>query len=140
MAATGISVADEVVSQFNEIKLQRIKVKYVVYKIENGSIVTERVSESAEPTFEEFLALLPPNECRYAIYDMNFSTNDGRPGNKLVMVSWAPDSSSVKSKMIYAGSKDALSRALVGVSVKVTATDMSELTEEILVEACRKFA
>ena len=114
--------------------------KYVVYKIENGSIVTERVSESAEPTFEEFLALLPPNECRYAIYDMNFSTNDGRPGNKLVMVSWAPDSSSVKSKMIYAGSKDALSRALVGVSVKVTATDMSELTEEILVEACRKFA
>lgn len=42
--------------------------------------------------------------------------------------------------MMYAGSKDALIRALVGVSTKITATDLSELTHEILTEACRKFA
>ncbi len=51
----------------------------------------------------------------------------------------SPDSSKVKSKMVYAGSKDALTRALVGISVKVTATDMSELTEGIIVDACKKF-
>lgn len=42
--------------------------------------------------------------------------------------------------MLYAGSKDALGRVLVGVSVKINATDFSELTEEVVVEACRKFA
>jgi hypothetical protein len=42
--------------------------------------------------------------------------------------------------MVYAGSKDALIRSLVGVSTKITATDLSELTEDILVDACRKFA
>lgn len=41
--------------------------------------------------------------------------------------------------MIYAGSKDALTRALVGISVKINATDMSELTEDIVKDACKKF-
>lgn len=42
--------------------------------------------------------------------------------------------------MVYAGSKDALTRALVGVSIKITATDFSEITEEIMAEQCRKIA
>ena len=45
----------------------------------------------------------------------------------------------MKSKMVYAGSKDAMSRAMVGVATKVNATDMSELTKEVLVDACKKF-
>ena len=52
----------------------------------------------------------------------------------------APDTAKIKSKMVYAGSKDALTRSLVGVSTKISATDLSELTVDILVEACRKFA
>ena len=52
----------------------------------------------------------------------------------------APDTAKIKSKMVYAGSKDALTRALVGVSTKISATDLSELTQDILIEACRKFA
>ena len=50
------------------------------------------------------------------------------------------DNAKVKDKMIYAGSKDALTRTLVGISIKVHATDLSELTEDIVIEACRKFA
>lgn len=42
--------------------------------------------------------------------------------------------------MVYAGSKDALTKALVGVSTKVAATDRSELTESIIIDACQKFA
>ncbi len=50
----------------------------------------------------------------------------------------APDSSPVKKKMIYAGSKDALTRALEGIMVKVAGTDRSEVTENILEESCRR--
>jgi hypothetical protein len=52
----------------------------------------------------------------------------------------APDSAPVKSKMVYAGSKDALTRVLVGISVKLNATDRSECTLAIVEDACRKFA
>jgi len=138
MAATGVAVSDEVSSQFNDVKLGRIQAKYLIYKIEDGEIITE--STSNEQSFDTFVNALPADDCRYAIYDMNFTTNDGRPGNKLVSITWAPDTAKIKSKMVYAGSKDALTRALVGVSTKVSATDRSELTESIVVEACKKFA
>ena len=60
--------------------------------------------------------------------------------NLIIIIYRAPDTAPVKTKMIYAGSKDALTRALVGISVKINATDMSELTEDIVKDACKKFA
>lgn len=85
-ASTGVSVSDEAINQFNEMKLKRITPKFIVYHIVNGVIETEMMSESDD--FEAFVSALPPDDCRYAIYDMNFTTTDGRPGNKLVMVAW----------------------------------------------------
>ncbi len=104
----------------------------------DANIVEEHIS--MDGTFDDFLALMPADDCRYALYDVNFTTNDGRATTKLCMISWAPDTAKVKSKMIYAGSKDALARVFVGVGTKVTATDMSELTEDDVIAACRKFA
>lgn len=86
MAATGVSVDDSVIAQFNDVKLGRVKAKYITYKIVDGVIVTENVGLSE--SFDEFVGLLPTDDCRYAMYDMNFTTNDGRPGNKLVFITW----------------------------------------------------
>jgi len=138
MAATGVSCADAVISQYNDLKLGRIKARFITYKIDGGSIVTETVG-AENASFDDFVQAIPADDCRYAVYDMSFTTSDGRAASKLVMVAWSPDTSKIKSKMVYAGSKDALTRALVGISVKVTATDLSELTEQALVEACKKF-
>jgi hypothetical protein len=41
--------------------------------------------------------------------------------------------------MVYAGSKDAIARVLAGVSVKVNGTDLSEIAESVVIDACRKF-
>ena len=120
--------------------LGRIQCQYIIYAIVDGSIVTEKVGSDKSASFESFVDSLPADDCRYAVYDKSFTTKDGRPANKLVSISWAPDTAKIKSKMVYAGSKDALTRALVGVGVKVTATDRSELTEQIVIDACKKFA
>lgn len=51
-----------------------------------------------------------------------------------------PDTCPVKKKMVYAGSKDALTRVLVGVSVKLNATDRAELDfDTVILPACKKF-
>ena len=67
-------------------KLKRLTCKFIIYKIEGPEIVTEAQSDSG--AWEDFVSMLPADDCRYAIYDCNFETTDGRPGNKLVMVSW----------------------------------------------------
>jgi hypothetical protein len=40
--------------------------------------------------------------------------------------------------MIYAGSKDALTRALEGIMVKVAGTDHSEVSESVVGDACKR--
>lgn len=88
MAATGVTVDDAVVAQFAEFKKSSCKITFIVYKIENDTkIVTEHTSGENE-SFAEFLSHLPADECRYGIYRMDFTTTDGRPGNKLVSVAW----------------------------------------------------
>lgn len=135
--STGVTAADNLPAEFEEFKNNKNTSVFKIYKIENGVIVTESTSESK--AFEDFTNALPSDDCRYALYKNDFQTTDGRPNTKLVIVFWSPDSASVKPKMIYAGSKTAFDQVCTGVSIKITATDMSELTKSILDEACRKF-
>eukprot|EP01038_Epipyxis_sp_PR26KG_P006115 gene6115-8430_t len=136
--STGVTVSDEITTIFTEFKKSSNPTRYMIMKIEGGSIVFQESSE--DPSYASFISLLPENESRYGLYKCAFTTNDGRPAEKIVSISWVPDTAPVKNKMIYAGSKDALSKVIVGVSVKINATDLSELTEEVLQDACKKFA
>jgi cofilin len=138
-ANTGVIVSQQVVDQFGEFKLSKNKTTFIIFKIvDKKEIVTDFISGEGE-VYQTFLDKLPENECRFAIYSFGFTTKDGRAMNKMVSISWIPDKAKVQEKMLYAGSKDALGRVLVGVSTRINATDTSELTEEIVLEACRKF-
>lgn len=46
----------------------------------------------------------------------------------------APDTSKVKQKMLYASSKDALRKKLVGIGTEIQATDASEIAYETVLE------
>ena len=52
MAATGIVVEDSVVSEFPELKLGRVKAKFVIYKIEGPQIIKDSMS-SADASFND---------------------------------------------------------------------------------------
>ncbi len=86
MASTGVSVSDNAVAKFTEFKKSSNSIKFIVFKIEGPEIVVEHESDSSD--FDAFIQLLPANDCRYAIYKMDFTTNDGRPGTKLASISW----------------------------------------------------
>lgn len=46
----------------------------------------------------------------------------------------SPDDSKVKQKMLYASSKDALRKALVGIATEIQGTDFSEVSYETVLE------
>ena len=141
MVSTGVSVSDDVIHEFNkQVNKHRSPITFVIYKIENESqIVTEHLSDSND--FDEFLYLLPPDNCRYALYKTSYTTRDGRPGGKLVKISWAPSEASVRNKMIYAASGAALGSVLGGaVTTKVSVGHIENLTMEMMEEACQRFS
>ena len=130
-------MADSAIAEFNTFKLSSNPGKYMLLKIEGGSIVVDKTSEDSD--FSNFLAELHDDDCRYAVYKKTVEFDDGRSSEKLVLISWIPDTVKVKAKMVYAGSKDAVNRALTGIMVKLNVTDVSELTEKALVAECKKF-
>jgi cofilin len=139
--ATGVVVDDEVASAFQEFKLQSTKLRYYIYKIEDKKTVKIEKSGDRSKTYEDFCGDLPENECRYGLIDLEFNSNDGRPTSKLVFITWNPDTGSIRDKMLYSGSKEAIKTALNGVGIHINATDASELDlESSVLPVVKKFA
>merc|ERR1712039_1137841 len=81
-----------------------------------------------DKTYDEFIEALPENEPRYALVDVEYDNDEGVKQNKLCFFFWSPDDGcSIKDKMIYASSKDAIKKKMVGVMKEVQANERSEL-------------
>ena len=93
-------------------------------------VVVEKVGQPIQ-TYEEFAACLPADECRYAIYDFDFVTAENCQKSKIFFIAWCPDIAKVRSKMIYASSKDRFKRELDGIQVELQATDPTEMDLDV---------
>jgi len=140
--ATGIEASDEVGAVFNDFKLQKApyNLRYITYEIKNNVIEIEKQGARSE-TWDDFCASLPENDARYAVIDVEFETDDGRPTSKILFLAWVPEGCKIKSKMTYAGSKEAIKRVLMGVSVSYQANGFDELDfDTCILPAVKKFA
>jgi len=130
---SGVAVSDEVVQEYNKIKLGH-KYRYIQMKISDDKkmIEMEKTVETAE--YEDFVKQLPDKICRYAIFDFDFALADSGQREQLIFVVWCPDTAPVHMKMLYAASKDAVKKKLVGISHEVQATEHSELNKNEVTE------
>ncbi|CAD6589572.1 MAG: cofilin [Tremellales sp. Tagirdzhanova-0007] len=128
--SSGVQPTPECLEKFQELK-QGKKLSYIIYGLseDKRQIVVQKVSNDKD--FDKFVAELPEKDCRWGVYDYEFELPGGEGiRNKIVFVQWSPDDASVKSKMIFASSKDALRRRLEGIHIEIQATDYSEITKE----------
>lgn len=77
-------------------------------------IVVEHVGARSEG-YDNFKKTMPYSECRFAVFDQDYKTADGRPASKLWFVSWLPNSSTTHMKMAYAAAKGKFRETLLGV-------------------------
>ncbi|XP_016133648.1 cofilin-2-like [Sinocyclocheilus grahami] len=73
----------------------------------------DEVPDSDDP-YACFAKLLPLNDCRYGLYDATYETKESKKED-LVFIFWAPEGAPLKSKMIYASSKDAIKKKFTGI-------------------------
>lgn len=130
-------------STFQGFKLQSagFKLRYYIYEIVDKKTIKIEKSGDRSKTYEDFCADLPENDCRYGLIDLEFMSDDGRPTSKLVFITWNPDTGSIRNKMLYSGSKEAIKSALNGVGIHINATDRAELDlESSVLPVVKKFA
>jgi len=129
---SGVQATSECEEAYNRIKMTK-DLRHVLFKIENKKeIVVDTQKDKEDIPFAEawtnFCEALPKNEPRYALVDVEYTTDDGRPQSKLTFVFWSPDGkTTVKDRMLYASSKDAIKQKFKGIMKEVQANDEGDL-------------
>ncbi|XP_020576055.1 actin-depolymerizing factor 11-like isoform X2 [Phalaenopsis equestris] len=129
---SGMGVADHCKDIFLE--LQRRKThRYVIFKIDEKlkEVVVEKTGGTTE-SYDDFVASLPENDCRYAIYDFDFVTQENCQKSKIFFIAWSPSMSRIRAKMLYATSKARFRWELDGVHYEIQATEPKEMGIEVL--------
>ncbi|MEE6514786.1 hypothetical protein FKM82_023134 [Ascaphus truei] len=126
--ASGVTVDDRVIQVFNDMKVRKASTQEEIKKrkkavlfclsCDKKSIILEEgkeilVGDDVDDCFMEFVNMLPHADCRYALYDATYETKETKKED-LVFIFWAPENAPLKSKMIYASSKDAIKKKLTG--------------------------
>uniref|UniRef100_A0A0E0CXU3 ADF-H domain-containing protein n=1 Tax=Oryza meridionalis TaxID=40149 RepID=A0A0E0CXU3_9ORYZ len=132
MATEGMNVKEECQRWFMEMKWKKVH-RFVVYKIDERSraVLVDKVGGPGEG-YEELVAALPTDDCRYAVFDFDFVTVDNCQKSKIFFIAWSPTASRIRAKILYATSKQGLRRVLDGVHYEVQATDSSEMGYDVI--------
>ncbi|CAG8526612.1 3493_t:CDS:2 [Diversispora eburnea] len=130
--ASGVEVNDECVKEYELLKHKKAY-KYITFKISDNHEQINIEKKVQDGTYEEFVACLPENEPRYAVYDFEYEKPGEGHRSKIVFYSWIPDTARIKPKMIYASSKEAFRKKL-NPSIEIQGTDFSEVSFEAVLE------
>ena len=134
---SGIGVSEDAINLYYLIRAKSTY-KWALWQIdEKGTTVV--IADVGDPTstYDQFLAALPEHDCRYGLFDYQYTAPDGNVMNKLVFLNWAPDTARVKAKMMYASTKDFFKGHLDGISAEFQASDLDEISEESVRDAVR---
>lgn len=135
--SSGVTVHDECLAVFQELKLRK-KHKYIIFRLNDAKTEIIKYKESTSQEYEDFLTDLPENECRWAVYDLEYQKEEGGLRNKIIFFHWSPDGAKIKDKMVAASSREAIRRALVGIAVEIQGTDSSEVAYETVLEKAKR--
>lgn len=124
--SSGVTISPDVLPAYHSLKQGR-QARYLILRLSDDlkSIIVEKTG--TDNNYETFLQDLPELECRWAVYDFEYEKEGEGKRSKLIFFSWSPDSAKIKSKMVYASSRDALRRSLDGISAEIQGTDPSEV-------------
>ena len=142
-SASGVKVDNTVIEKFHQFKIKK-NTGYLILgfsdDISKIVVLNEGVNKVPQnaPASEknqkwaEMLNELPDNDVRYVVIDIFYDTNEGSR-TEIFFIAWAPDSASIKRKMLCASSKDALKNALQGIRNHIQATCKADLDLDAII-------
>lgn len=126
------------VQEFMSLKTKRTY-KFLIFKVnDDGKEIVVDARGDRDGKWEQLTEQLPEHECRYAVWDHDFTNKEGRPMSKIFFILWVPDTAKVRSKMLYASSKDNFRTMLDGINYELQATDADEIDYEVIIDRCKE--
>ncbi|XP_078162315.1 actin-depolymerizing factor-like [Carex rostrata] len=131
---SGMGVADETKNNFLDLKRKKAH-RYLIFRIDDKEkeVIVEKQGAPCE-SYDDFTAALPSDDCRFAVYDYDFVTEDNCQKSKIFFIAWSPSISRVRAKMLYATSKERFRHELDGVHYEIQATEPSEMDLQVIMD------
>uniref|UniRef100_A0A5K3F035 ADF-H domain-containing protein n=1 Tax=Mesocestoides corti TaxID=53468 RepID=A0A5K3F035_MESCO len=125
--ASGVKCSENCIAKYNELKLKKT-CRFILFKIDGEKEITVDQVGCRDCTFENFKEELNKlrGDARYAVLDFEPEANK----SDLVFVTWIPSDATVRTRMLYASSVDALKAHLTGFKGVVQITDPDDLSVE----------
>lgn len=100
---------DAIAETFNGLRMKRTHRFIIVAISDDGTRASVESSGERSATFADFKAKMPTDKPRYAIFDLEFQTKDGRAESKLLFIMYSPDACTKGPvRFLYAQNKDAI--------------------------------
>uniref|UniRef100_A0A8C5CG95 Cofilin 1 n=1 Tax=Gadus morhua TaxID=8049 RepID=A0A8C5CG95_GADMO len=131
--ASGVTVTDDVIAVFNDMKVRKAQANEEDKKKRKKAVLFCISPDKQNIILEEGKEILcgdmlPSDDCRYALYDATYETKETKKED-LVFIFWAPETASMKSKMIYASSKEAIKKKFSGIKHELQANFLEEIKD-----------
>ncbi|XP_025105311.1 actophorin-like isoform X1 [Pomacea canaliculata] len=138
--ASGVGVQDECLRVYDEVKLGH-RWLYVIFRVSESLQIVVEEKGGHDRTYDDFVARLKEAErkrqCRYGIFDVRFIQNDV-PQEKLAFFLWSPETATIKQKMLYSSSKQALRNQMRGIHAEIQCNDDADLAMSNVLERCMR--
>jgi hypothetical protein len=114
MVTLQAALTPELATAFTELKMKQVH-SYLIFKIDSKVVTLEcagkhktEIADKAtrqKEEFADFVAHMPKDQARYAIFDMEIQYPDGHNSPKIVFFHYCPDISKTTDKVLYSSSK-----------------------------------
>ena len=123
-------IADDIAQHFSDLRMKRTYRFLIVAISEDGTSAQIEKAGARTATFAEFKDAMPANQPRYAVYDLEYKTTDGRNESKLVFIMYSPDNCTQgQLRFIYAQNKDPIKAKVSPVHKEMQINDPADLNE-----------
>lgn len=145
MAMSGVKPSEACMTTYNDLQKSK-KHRYVIFMIRDEKMIdVEKIGER-NSGYNDYLTDLKQkdgesDDCRYGLYDYDYLYSpagaESINRSKIFLMSWCPDTSRIKKKMLYSASFETLQKAFVGVHKVIQANDESDLEQNTVEEQLR---
>ena len=132
MVDSGVTCTEEIGTAFNDIN--RSEARFMVAAFDGDTTIKLETKGERSATFADFQKAMEADEPRYAVYDLEWDSAEGRHQRKVLFIVFIPDGSKVADKFKYSNGKTTFRSKIGHVNKDVTINDRLDLTEAYLLE------
>jgi len=133
-SGSGIKIDDEIKGAYS--KIHNKKGQYAILMFNDDQNGLKIVEEGGEKSYNDVISGLPNDDVRYIFFDFPFITKQSDQKNtKVLCISWHPQSSSVKKRMLCASTFSALKHACkIGANESLEGDDASDIDVDTILK------